>query len=309
MEKPQAAPQPAGNSGPDVNQLAQMFAQMMSGNKEPVDRNQVAAIVEEMAPELIAKHSRTVKIQAPDRDAVKIEGAHKSLEPLVTALSAGCKVWLAGPAGSGKTTLAQQAAKALSLDFYSTGALSSDFRLTGFMDARGEYVRTPFRDAFENGGLFLLDEADASNPNVLVAINQALENDSYAFPDGMVDKSPEFRCVIAANTYGSGPTAQYVGRTRIDAATIDRFFFMTVDYDPNVETSLSGGDETWLRIVRRARQAVEDNGLQHIISPRAVRDGAQLIAAGMDVEAVALGTIRKGLDDNAWQKVKAAAGI
>jgi MoxR-like ATPase len=216
---------------------------------------------------------------------------------------------LAGPAGSGKTTLAQQAAKALGLDFYSTGALSSDFRLTGFMDARGEYVVSVFRQAFENGGLFLLDEADASNPNVLVAINQALENDSFAFPDGMVTKSAEFRCVIAANTYGSGPTAQYVGRTRIDAATIDRFFFLTIDYDADVERALACGNERWLATVRRARKALTDNGLQHIISPRAVRDGAQLLAAGMDRETVALGVLRKGLDDNAWAKVKNAAGV
>ena len=305
---PMTTPTPA-QGAPDVNALAAMFAQMMGGNKDPVDRAQVAAIIEEMAPDLIAKHSRTLKIEAPDREPVKIEGAHKSLAPLVTALSAGCKVWLAGPAGSGKTTLAQQAAKALGLDFYSTGALSSDFRLTGFMDARGEYVVSVFRQAFENGGLFLLDEADASNPNVLVAINQALENDSFAFPDGMVNKSAEFRCVIAANTYGSGPTAQYVGRTRIDAATIDRFFFLTIDYDADVERALAGGNDKWLATVRKARQALTDNGLQHIISPRAVRDGAQLLAAGMDREAVALGVLRKGLDDNAWAKVKTAAGV
>ena len=299
----------ASTNQPDVNQIAGLLAQLMGSNKEPVDRDQVAAIIEEMAPDLIAKHSRTVKIEAPDREPVKIEGAHKSLAPLVTALNAGCKVWLAGPAGSGKTTLAQQAAKALGLGFYSTGALSSDFRLTGFMDARGEYVITVFREAFESGGLFLLDEADASNPNVLVAINQALENDSYAFPDGMVNKHPDFRCVIAANTYGSGPTAAYVGRTRIDAATIDRFFFLTVDYDDGVEQSLSGGNTEWLNKVRKARQALEDNGLQHIISPRAVRDGSNLLAAGMSIEQVAAGTIRKGLDDNSWQKVKQAAGL
>jgi cobaltochelatase CobS len=309
-DTPMTTPTPTPTPGaPDVNQIAAMLSQLMGGSKDPVDRAQVAAIIEEMAPDLIAKHSRTLKIEAPDREPVKIEGAHKSLSPLVTALSAGCKVWLAGPAGSGKTTLAQQAAKALGLDFYSTGALSSDFRLTGFMDARGEYVVSVFRQAFENGGLFLLDEADASNPNVLVAINQALENDSFAFPDGMVTKSAEFRCVIAANTYGSGPTAQYVGRTRIDAATIDRFFFLTIDYDADVERALAGGNDKWLATVRKARQALTDNGLQHIISPRAVRDGAQLLAAGMDRQTVALGVLRKGLDDNAWAKVKSAAGV
>jgi len=76
-------------------------------------------------------------------------------------------VWLPGPAGSGKTTAARNVAKALELPFLFTGAVDQPYSLLGFRDAGGNYARTSFREAFENGGVFLWDEVDASNPNAL----------------------------------------------------------------------------------------------------------------------------------------------
>jgi len=83
-------------------------------------------------------------------------------------------------------------ADALSLSFHaiSVGSQTSKSDLAGYMTATGEYVRTQFREAYENGGLFLLDEADAGNSNVLILLNAALSNGKMAFPDGMVDAHP-----------------------------------------------------------------------------------------------------------------------
>ena len=61
-----------------------------------------------------------------------------------TALMCG-NVALVGPAGSGKTTMAENIAQELGLDFYFTGALMHEYKLTGFIDAHGTVVRTPFR--------------------------------------------------------------------------------------------------------------------------------------------------------------------
>ncbi|MBL7373522.1 hypothetical protein INQ23_29830, partial [Escherichia coli] len=64
-------------------------------------------------------------------------------------------VWIAGPTGSGKTHAAEQAAHALGVEFYFNGALSMTHELLGFVDAAGTYHTTPFRQAYENGGLYL----------------------------------------------------------------------------------------------------------------------------------------------------------
>ena len=53
-------------------------------------------------------------------------------------------------------------AKALGRTFYFTGAVDNVFKLNGYMDANGNYVRTSFREAYEWGGVFLFDEIDAS---------------------------------------------------------------------------------------------------------------------------------------------------
>ena len=110
--------------------------------------------------------------------------------------------------------------------------------ITGYMDATGDYVRTAFRNAFEHGGVFLFDEVDNGNANALGVVNSALANGSMAFPDGMVKRHPDFLCVASANTYGRGADRQYVGRQALDAAFMDRFEVIHVDYDEALEEAL-----------------------------------------------------------------------
>jgi hypothetical protein len=43
----------------------------------------------------------------------------------------------------------------------------------------------------------------------------------------------------AANTYGTGADALYVGRNQLDAATLDRFYVVEMDYDRKLEAKLA----------------------------------------------------------------------
>ena len=227
---------------------------------------------------------------------------HRQFPLLLKAVSAGVPVWLAGPSGSGKTTAAQAVAKALDAKFYYTGAVGDAYALMGYRDVNGNYVRTAFRDAYENGGVFLWDEVDASDPNALLAFNAALANGHAAFPDGIIAKHPDCHMIAAANTWGAGATHEYVGRLRLDAAFLKRFAFISWDYDSDLETATAPNPD-WTSRVQQVRRIVKELGLRVLVTPRESYLGAQLLAAGIERADVESMTIFSGMTAEQIRKV------
>jgi cobaltochelatase CobS len=224
---------------------------------------------------------------------------HKSFADVLSTLSAGVNIALVGPAGSGKTTIVYNAAKVLNLTFasQSVSAQSTVFDFFGYKSATGDYIGTMFREKYENGGVFLLDEFDAGNPNVLAALNQATANGHCPFPDKMIEKHKDFIIVMAGNTFGGGGTIDYVGRNKIDAATLDRFAFIYIDYDEILEKALSS-NENWCLRVQDYRRRVIEKKVRTIISPRATFNGEKLLSAGLSMKTVEEMIIFKGLTDD-----------
>lgn len=146
-------------------------------------------------------------------------------------------VLLLGPTGSGKTETSKKVAADLGLEFYYCNAVLDEFKLTGFMNAMGHYQSTPFYEAFTKGGLFLFDEMDASIPEALLTINMALANGEMNFPDGLHQKHEDFMVIATANTI-KGANINYTGRTQLDAASLNRFACLELDYDVNVEACI-----------------------------------------------------------------------
>lgn len=285
--------------------------------------------------ELIKQHAAgpaTVKINitTPERE-VKFEGAmHHQFPKLLAAVAQRLNVMLVGPAGSGKTTAAAKVAKALGLDFQFTGAVASEYKLMGFIDAQGRIVSTAFRKAFLNGGIFLFDEKDASAPGATLAFNAALANRMCDFPDGTYEAHPDFIAIAAANTYGNGASRQYVGRNQLDAATLDRYVMLDWNYDEALEAAIMGlprpksaplpkdiapapADQVpelvrqWVERVQKVRRAVDKLKVRHVVSPRASQAGAKLLAAGWEWADVEASVIWKGLEPDTVNKVKEAA--
>lgn len=190
-------------------------------------------------------------------------------------------VWIAGPAGSGKTHAVKSFAKAAGLDFYYNGALRDAFELLGYKDANGHYHATAFRKAFEHGGVYLFDEVDGSDNAALLALNGALANGVASFPDGIVERHKDCRIVATGNTWGLGATADYVGRSKIDAAFLDRFgASLQWGYDTALESAICGNPD-FAKRVQAARVRAQAAGLKVLITPRASIAGAAYIAAGM----------------------------
>jgi hypothetical protein len=265
----------------------------------------------DLVPELVAlnlaKLSRVAEIKVGKAPSVKLETAHMMLPDIVMACVAGVSPFLVGPAGSGKTTLAEQVATVLKLKFYMAARVTSEFKLMGFRTATGETVRTQFREAFEKGGVFLFDEVDASDADALTSFNAALANGLGDFPDGMIKRHKDFIAIAAGNTFGRGADRQYVGRNQLDAATLDRFQTFEVDYDEMLELELSG-DVEWARYVQKVRAAIEAEKVRHIVSPRASIQGAKLLAHGMERDKVEEACIWKGLDSASRARVGARLG-
>lgn len=242
---------------------------------------------------------------------VNVGVQHARFEALLKRIQvalAGAKVkkymniWLVGPAGSGKTTAVENAAKALGLEFEFNGALDSEHKLLGFVDANGKIVSRPFRKAWTDGGVYLFDEVDASMPGACLALNAALANGYCDFPDGKIFRSPTFVCIASGNVW-NGPTEDYCGRYKPDAAFANRFIKFRWEYDEDLERAISGNDE-WVDYVQGVRRRALAKGVKVIISPRASLFGALLLAGGVPLEEVIEETVRQGLPEKTWDLIK-----
>lgn len=288
-----------------IDPQAAPAARLDNETVERIRRDSIAA-AEAKAAEVADKY-RPVRIEIKVGAEVKVlPNAHRHpvFAKVLAALSVRENVYLVGPAGSGKTTIATQAAEALGLPFYSTGAVGMAYQLQGFINPEGKYMETDLYRAYVNGGVFLFDEVDASSAQALLAFNAILANEVAAFPNGTVKKHPDFVVIAAANTFGNGADAQYVGRNQLDAAFLDRFMFVTMDYDEKLELLISSNDE-WTRYVQAVRKAVRAHKLRHVISPRASIKGGKLLSAGLSREEVEQSLIWKSMTEADIVKVKA----
>ena len=275
-----------------------------------LDSSVKAMVKREVEKVLMEKGTRKIEISF-NKTKTTLDGPnHYQFEKVLRSLAARTNVLLVGAAGSGKSTLASKAAKALGLKFYSmsVGIQTSKTEFQGYMDANGKYVTTNFRKAWESGGVFLIDEIDAGNPGVMTIINGALANGIYGFPDDMVEKHPDFLCVAAANTWGKGADRMYVGRNQLDAATLDRFTKIYVDYDENMEEMLACS-KAWFRTVQSVRKAVYDKKLRVLVSPRVTYDGGALLQQGFNFWEVLEMKVFNGIADDELTTILNTTGM
>ena len=246
----------------------------------------------------------TSKIQMPLVHIIKLNDTvlgqtkggyyHEKFEQILTQVQLDEPIMLIGPAGSGKNVAISQVADALGLHMYYTNNASNEFKLTGFIDAGGNYRDTEFYKAFKNGGIFFLDEIDNSDPSALIVINSALANGYMAFPHETIDRHPDFRIIAAANTWGKGADLEYVGRNALDAATLDRFDNIFFDYDTKLEQALYPSDEV-LEFMWAFRNAVYQSRIPHIVSTRGIGKVYKKEINGIPVEDILTSNVVKNL--------------
>lgn len=225
------------------------------------------------------------EIRTP-KDNHKIQGiTHEQFDTVLSLVYDDIPVFLSGAAGTGKNVICKQVAESLGLDFYFTNAVTQEYKLTGFIDANGTYHETQFYKAFKDGGLFFLDEMDGSIPEVLIMLNAAIANRYFDFPTGKIEANENFRVIAAGNTYGTGADLEYTGRYQLDAASLDRFALVEVDYSPKIENAISEGDNELCEFIRAFRKAVKNAGMKHIASYRSI-ERIHKLAGALDLKDV-----------------------
>lgn len=238
----------------------------------------------------------TYKSIFPEVDLTKPVKHHK-YETIKTCLQCNIPIYLAGPTGSGKNFTVEQIAKELGWDFYFSNSVQQEFKLTGFIDAAGDFHETEFYKACtsENKSVFFLDEMDASIPEVLVLMNAAIANGYFEFPTGRVNLD-KVHFVAAGNTVGSGSDEMYTGRMVIDQATLDRFAIIEFGYDTNIEMAMAENDDDLVDFIHSLRKSSESKGIRATFSYRCITMAKKLENAGMSLVEVIKIAVVKGLD-------------
>lgn len=249
--------------------------------------------VEKHLPKMIDFAKKAIAEAADKRAPIVIKDGGKvrkikgvlppEFQRMVELASARIPIMLVGPAGCGKTFLAEKVAEALDLEYSdqscSEGMSESVFNGRLLPIGKGgafEHVPSLYMQRYETGGVMLLDEIDAGDPNLFTYINKSIANTSYTvdqrWTKPVVKKHKDFALIAAANTYGNGADAMYVGRNQLDAATLDRFKvgMITMDYCKEVEESMAPQEVCeWAWGVR---EKIRENKLRRVMSTRVIKD-------------------------------------
>lgn len=166
----------------------------------------------------------------------------------------GTALWLAGPTGSGKTSLIEQVAARLN---YPVASITCSGK-TEFRDLVGSFglVQQPGQSqptmrfmhgmlpiAMRMGWILLLNEVDMMDPAELVGLNDILEGKPLSIPENqgeLIKPHAMFRLVVTANSAGQGDdTGAYLGVRAQNIAALDRYRMVEVDYlNPAVEKAI-----------------------------------------------------------------------
>lgn len=197
-------------------------------------------------------------------------------EKLRRTIDAGIKnIWMVGPAGCGKSTIARNIAQDMQLPYLciSCGIGTSATEFIGYKYPTRESTR--FGEYYAKPSIILIDEMTALDPAVAQILNAALANDEIETTTGLVQRHPECVIIATSNTFGFGCDRQYVANNQLDASTIDRFIggIVEVTYSAKYESRY---DSEVVEYVNTLRAFVKDTSLRKVLSTRMIQAGHNL---------------------------------
>lgn len=189
-------------------------------------------------------------------------------------------IWMVGPAGCGKSTIARNTAKELDIPYLciSCGIGTSATEFTGYKYPTRE--ATKFAEFYAKKSIILIDEMTALDPSVAQVINAALANGEIETTTGTVLRHPECIIIATSNTFGNGADRQYVANNQLDASTIDRFTgaIIEVNYSVKYESQF---DQEVVDYIYLLRNCIKTNSLRRIASTRMIQAAEKMKKIGM----------------------------
>lgn len=256
--------------------------------------------VSQLSPEIIEliNKNRKIVFEAPKRIDVEMEGEQPEIFWIAKSdLEALNNVYLYGGAGTGKTYISQQLAKALNctlitincnqytspleiiggqtIDGYQEGKLITAWaNLTKGDDGVTEGMREG-----TTGCLLLLDELPKIDPNTAGLLNDALakikdsgQKSSISNARGVTFEKKRFYCIATGNSKLNEESADYVANFRQDLSLQDRFAGSTyqIFVDLNVESKLMSGFLFIFNFMNKVRNVIEsEEGIRRQLGSKA----------------------------------------
>jgi len=296
LHRLQSAPLIGQDAEDKISQIAMQAGSHSEELKQTIDalvasttsKDDIVAMIDNAIADIKQATTTTINMVQPDGTTTQIdEHTHPLFTEVIRLATHRKPVYLYGPSGTGKTYMAEQVARALFPDmeeaerYFSISATMgmSESHLQGWRLplSAGEFVYIPseFVKKFEQGGVYLLDEVDRADPNVLAVLNQALANRKLPIPARFekpyAKQHKNFVMLAAGNTAGTGADRLYTAATRLDEAFLDRFRLGTLrmDYDEGLEQKLVG-NTILLRAFWYVRRRCAELNIERVISTRSV---------------------------------------
>ena len=286
---------------------------------EALNRIATESWSDEKLIDMIAKHApiKASKIEVSwNGDTSKLEGlVHKDIPEIAEMLLVSREVYAYGAAGAGKTFMSKQIADLLGLDFqfFQFGKMSPESVIKGFIDGNGQKQEQRFLNSVPRKCLIVIDEFDRTPSHIAVLLNSLLAN---GYIDARGHEGPIFRgqeCYILAlgNTTMRGRDEYFPEAVAQEFPTLDRFKFYHVEYDADLETSISNGINPacrpWVKWVQALRpEAMSGKHGKVFATPRATYDGCKLLShTSLSTERIVDATVFKGLDRSTRDKLVA----
>lgn len=272
--------------------IGDMIDARIKTSDAPLNEDAVRTIVQDA---IANRPADKLEIKFPDHTTVMDKHTHPQfqnvLKVMMMARQSTKWPYLVGPAGTGKSTMGEHLAEAVGVPFAAfpanPGAMMHD--ILGFVSpTTHEYNEPVYVTMMRNGGLVLLDELDKLHPGIAAGTNGLLAQMRVTLPTGeSFPLHDKFFIVAGANTYGTGATSEYVGSTQLDAATLDRFARIPVNYDTEYETARAcavlgtTNGAKWMAQITKMRDNRDSHKIQAIISTRSVIGVATMVAGGI----------------------------
>jgi hypothetical protein len=243
------------------------------------------------------RSSQTIMIQtSPDTPPVAATGVEdiEDFYRIVDDVLMGHNVFLVGPAGTGKTYLAELVARQLGRDYVTLNCsqYTSPTDIKGGPGVEG-YQEGALIDCWENGKILILDELPKIDPNTAGLLNEGLAKTKVPVGDVRAvifngknepkQKRDGFGVIATGNVFPTAESQAYTANTRQDLSLLDRFagsvYF--IGFNAAVEQQNAGSMLVW-SVGMRIRQWILDNRVDSQLSIRWLQTAGSAYRLEMD---------------------------